>query len=209
MSCEPDAVACLLTSSPHHGLVVLVERAGACVWVSRRACPSRLIVLLFPSGGAFIPVSSWRLVPRLGERGGFCFSSYPDGERMDCGSRLVVSGLMLACLRCRRGDEMMPCSSSAFPPVSYHSMAAGRGACAVSSFGSSSPASCSPLAIALASCRSFDLMRRDERRDGGLLGYRGAARRGSSMSVYNEYDVCDVYKRYKDTRIRGYDGYIW
>lgn len=113
MSCEPDAVACLLTSSPHHGLVVFVERAEACVWVSRRACPSRLIVLLFPSCGAFIPVSPWRLVPRLGERGGFGFSSYPGGERMSCGSRPAVPGLVLACLRCRR--EAMSFSSSVFP----------------------------------------------------------------------------------------------
>lgn len=102
----------------------------------------------------------------------------------------------------------MTCSSSAFPLALYHHMAAWR-----------SLGRCPhlfhcrlllvPGGIALASCRSFDLMRRDERRDGGLLGYRGAARRGSSMSVYNEYDVCDVYKRYKDTKIRGYDGYIW
>lgn len=30
----------------------------------------------------------------------------------------------------------------------------------------------------------------------------------SSMDVYNEYDVCDVYKRYKDTKIQKYDEYM-
>ena len=98
-------------------------------------------------------------------------------------------------------NGVMPFSSSVFSPAPcYHTVAAAW------------LARCSCLAhrrlllvpggIALASCRSFDLMRRDGRRDGWLLGYRGSARRGSAMSVYNEYDVCDVYKRYKDTRIR-------
>lgn len=102
-------------------------------------------------------------------------------------------------------NGVMPFSSSAFPPVSYHPMAAERGACAVSSFGSSSPASCSSLAIALASCRLFD-SRRTGREAGRLLAW--LLWRGSSIDVYNEYDVCDVYKRYKDTRIQGCDGYI-
>lgn len=76
-------------------------------------------------------------------------------------------------------------------------------------FSSSSPASCSPLAIALASCRQFDLT--NETGDGTrgcLLGYCGVAHHASSMNVYNEYDVCDIYKRYKNTRIREYDGYM-
>ena len=46
----------------------------------------------------FIPVSQFRLVSRLGERGGFVFSFYPDGERMGCGSRPAVPGPVLACL---------------------------------------------------------------------------------------------------------------
>lgn len=76
-------------------------------------------------------------------------------------------------------------------------------------FSSSSPASCSPLAIALASCRQFDLT--NETGDGTrgcLLGYCGVAHHASSMNVYNEYDVCDIYKRYKNTRIREYDRYM-
>lgn len=74
MSCEPDTVA------------------------SCRACSPRLIVLLISSGVAFIPVSPFRLVARLGERGGFGFSFYPDGERRGCGSRPAVPGPVLACL---------------------------------------------------------------------------------------------------------------
>lgn len=35
---------------------------------------------------------------RLGERGGFGFSFYPDGERRGCGSRPAVPGPVLACL---------------------------------------------------------------------------------------------------------------
>lgn len=62
------------------------------------------------------------------------------------------------------------------------------------------------VAIALASCHSFDSIR--GRRDGRPLGYCGVAHNASSMNVYNEYDVCDIYKRYKDTRIREYDGYM-
>lgn len=73
-------------------------------------------------------------------------------------------------------NGVMSFSSSAFPPVYYHPMAAERGACAVSSFGSSSPASCS---LGYRSCLGpliqFD--GRNGRRDGGLLGYRGVARR--------------------------------
>lgn len=76
-------------------------------------------------------------------------------------------------------------------------------------FGSSSPASCSPLAIALASCRQFDLTNgTGDGTRGCLLGYCGVAHHASSMDVYNEYDVCDIYKRYKNTRIREYDGYM-
>lgn len=102
----------------------------------------------------------------------------------------------------------MPFSSSAFPPAPYHPMAAGRKAVRRSPFGSSSPASC-PCGIALAPCRLFDWMRRGGRRGDWLLMYRGVVHHVSSIDVYNEYDVCDVYKRYKDTRIREYDRYIW
>lgn len=45
---------------------------------------------------------------------------------------------------------------------------------------------------------SFD-SRRAEREAGRLLAW--LSWRGSLIDVYNEYDVCDVYKRYKDTRI--------
>ena len=48
----------------------------------------------------------------------------------------------------------------------------------------------------------------DGRRGGGMLGYRDGARHDLSIDVYNEYDICDVYKRYKNTRIREYDGYM-
>lgn len=37
-----------------------------------------------------MPVSSGRLVARLGERGGFGFLFYPGRERMGGGSRLAV-----------------------------------------------------------------------------------------------------------------------
>ena len=86
-------------------------------------------------------------------------------------------------------------------------MAAWRGVVRRPPFGSSSPASCLG-AVALASCRLSDLRRRDGRRGGGLLGYRGVAHHSSSIDVYNEYDVCDVYEIYKDTRIREYDEYM-
>lgn len=135
-------------------------------------------------------VSSCRLVARLGERGGFCFSFYPG----DCEwSEVLVSssrGLAFVCLRCRRG--MWRCRS-------HHrcSRLAHR------------RLFLAPGGIALASCRLPDLRRRDERRDDGcLLGYRRAAHHVSSMNVYNEYDVCDVYERYKDTRIRECDRYM-
>ena len=110
------------------------------------------------------------------------------------------------------GMGAMPFSSSAFPPAPYHHMAAGRVAVRrpppppiwliVACF-------LVPGAVALASCRSFDSRRTGREAGGGLLGYRGVAHHASSMNVYNEYDVCDLYKRYKDTRIREYDGYMW
>ena len=103
----------------------------------------------------------------------------------------------------------MPFLSSVFPPAPYHPMAAGH-----------LIVRCPCLAhrrlllvlggIALASCRLFD-SRRTGREAGRLLAW--LLWRGSSIDVYNEYDVCDVYKRYKDTRIQGYkdtriQGYI-
>lgn len=74
MSCESDAVA------------------------SCRACPPRLIVLLVSSGGASCSSRRGVSSSRLGERGGFGFSFYPDGERMSCGSRPAVPVAVLACL---------------------------------------------------------------------------------------------------------------
>lgn len=64
---------------------------------------------------------------RLGERGGFCFSSYPGGERMSCGSCPAVPGLGRCLLVLMpSGDGAMPFSSSVFPPAPYHPMAAGH-----------------------------------------------------------------------------------
>lgn len=169
-------------------LVPHVLRAGA----AGRACPSHLIVLLASSGGAFIPVSSWRLVARLGERGGFGFSFYPDGERRGCGSRPAVPGPVLACLDAvgEWGDVVLVIGVPACFLSSYGCGALGL--CGVPPpFGSSSSASCSPgYRSRLGPLIRFDGL--NGRRDGGLLGYRGVAHHVSSIGVYNEYDVCDV-----------------
>lgn len=107
------------------------------------------------------------------------------------------------------GDGAVPFSSSAFPPAPYHPMAAGRGAVRRPHFGSSLPASHSRRLSLLPRAAHSIRGGRDGRRGGWcLLGYYGVAHHASSMNVYNEYDVCDVYKRYKDTKIREYDGYM-
>lgn len=78
-----------------------------------------------------------------------------------------------------------------------------------SPFGSSLPASRSRWLSLLPRAAHSIRGGRNGRRDGDcLLGYCGVAHRVSSMDVYNEYDVCDVYKRYKNTMIREYDGYM-
>lgn len=108
------------------------------------------------------------------------------------------------------GMGAMPFSSSAFPPAPYHHMAAGRGAVRRPPHLAHRRLFLVPGAVALASCRLSDSRRtgRKAGRRARLLGYCGVAHRVSSMDVYNEYDVCDVYKRYKDIRIRKYDGYM-
>ena len=101
---------------------------------------------------------------------------------MGGGSRLAVPGLVLACpgVVGGWGDAVIACPLSSY----------GCGVCAP----------CGVLycvrrlllvsgAVALASCRLSDLRRRDGRRGGGLLGYRGVVHHVSSMDVYNKYDV--------------------
>lgn len=141
-------------------------------------------------------------------RGGFGFSFHLGGERMGGGSHPAVPGPVLACL-CAVGGGTMPFSPSSFPPALYHPMVAGRKAVRRPPFGSSSPAACSRgCRSCLVSPISIGDGRNGRRRGDCLLGYRHVAHRVSSMGVYNEYDVCDVYKRYKDTMIREYDGYM-
>lgn len=114
-----------------------------------------------------------------------------------------------ACLPLRRRGRAMPFSSSEFPPAPYRPMAAGRGAVRRSPFDSSLPISRSRWLSLLPRAAHSIRGGRDGRLDGGcLLGYRHVAYRVSSIDVYNEYDICDVYKRYKDTMIREYDGYM-
>ena len=151
-------------------------------------------------------VSSHRLV----ERGGFGFSSHLGGERMGGGSRHAVSEPVLACL-----DAVGDGGNAV--------LIIGVPACSLSSYGCGAWGRAAPPphlahrrlflvpgAVALASCRLSDSRRtgRKAGRRARLLGYCGVAHRVSSMDVYNEYDVCDVYKRYKDIRIRKYDGYM-
>lgn len=141
-------------------------------------------------------------------RGGFGFSFHLGGERMGGGSHPAVPGPVLACL-CAVGGGTMPFSPSSFPPAPYRPMAAGRGAVRRPPFGSSLPASRSRWLSLLPRAAHSIRGGRDGRLDGGcLLGYRHVAYRVSSIDIYNEYDVCDVYKRYKDTMIREYDGYM-
>ena len=189
--CFLSGVSCLRSSR----LGCLRRRAWACRSVRLFVPPyrlagrrSRLVMASRSSvswGGAvrfWLLVLSWR-------------------ERMGGGSRLTVLWPVLACLRCRRG--MWRCRA--------HHRFIGVSACSLSSYGYGAwgragvpgLARCRLLpAIPLSSrIGSPDERRRDGRRDGGLLGYRGVVRRGSSIDVYNEYDVCDVYKRYKNTRI--------
>ena len=64
--------------------------------MARGAVIARFVSRLVGRGVMF--VSPFRLVARLGERGGFGFSFYPDGERRGCGSRPAVPGPVLACL---------------------------------------------------------------------------------------------------------------
>ena len=124
--------------------------------------------------------------------------------RLVSSSRRVVSGLV-ACLSWRRfGDGAMPFSSSVFSPVSCHHMASEY----VFVRCHHAAHCCLPLVPrAYRSCL-VPLIRFDEtRREAGRL-LAWLSWRGSSIDVYNEYDVCDVYKRYKDTRIQEYDEYM-
>ena len=152
-------------------------------------------------------VSSHRLV----ERGGFGFSSHLGGERMGGGSRHAVSEPVLACLDAvgDGGNAVLIIGVPACSLSSYGCGACGRAASSPPPIWLIVACFLVPGAVALASCRSFDSRRTGREAGGGLLGYRGVAHHASSMNVYNEYDVCDLYKRYKDTRIREYDGYMW
>ena len=207
-------VACLLVSSWSFFSCCVAGRPFS----SRAASRSRLVVASrwrivigdLPVAVALHACGSpgLRLVSRLVERGGFGFSYYHRREWIGDGSRLAVSGPVLACLLRRRG-RAMPFSSSEFPPAPYRPMAAGRGAVRRPPFGSSLPTSRSRWLSLLPRAAHSIRGGRDGRLDGGcLLGYRHVAYRVSSIDVYNEYDICDVYKRYKDTMIREYDGYM-
>ena len=170
---------------------------------SCRACSPRLIVLLISLSGAFISVSSWRLVARLEGRGGFGFSSYPgDGEW----SEVLVSssrGLAFVCLRCRRG--MWRCRSrhrcSRLLPIIL--WLRGMGSVRCLSFGSSSSASysrgyCSHLVSLV---RLETTGREAGRRDACLdIGVR------LIMPRRLIYIMNMMYAMYiKDTRIQGYE----
>lgn len=130
-------VACLLVSS---GLLFSCRRAwrsfssrGASRWrvviddvpvaVAWRACLSRCVVLLVPSGGAFS--FPFRLVVSgSGEASASRFiTAGADGRRFP--SRRLPGGAVLACL-VAVGGGAMPFSSSAFPPAFYHPMVAGH-----------------------------------------------------------------------------------
>ena len=150
-------------------------------------------------------VSSLRLVGR----GGFGFSFCLGGSGWAAVLVSSVSWPVLACLRYRRGGAM-PCSSSAHRRsrlAPCHHMATGHLSGRASPFGSS-PASCSRVLSALVSYRLSRLEAAGREAGRRMLGYRGVVHHVSSINVYNEYDVCDVYKRYKNTRIRGYDEYM-
>lgn len=91
----------------------------------------------------------------------------------------------------------MSFSSSVFPPAPCHHMAAGRSLVKRLRF-AHRRLLLAPGGIALVSCRLPDLRRRDERRDGCLLSYRGVVRR--LMYIMNM-----MYAMYiKDIKIQEY-----
>lgn len=160
---------------------------GLPVAVALRACGSRGCV------------SSCRLV----ERGRFGFSFHPGGSGWAAVPVLPSRGRCLLA-PASSGDVAMP-----FSPVPYHPMDAGYGLRAVSSIVFVVCFLFPGLSLSSRfACLVRDDGTEDGRRGGGMLGYRGGARHDLSIDVYNKYDVCDVYKRYKNTRIREYDGYI-
>ena len=187
-------------------LIVIILLVGRGSWcrdcsfrlLSRRAerlFPSRRFVSFLVSGSGEALVS--RFIPTVSGGAAVLVSSVSGLGR--CLLVLMPSG----------GGGAMPFSSSTFPPVSYHPMATWYGFRAVSFIWLI--VVCFVFPGLLLSSR-FACPVRDDGTGGGaagcLFGYRRAAHHASSIDIYNEYDVCDVYKRYKDTRIRGYDGYI-
>lgn len=136
----------------------------------------RLVSRLVGRGVMF--VSPFRLVSRLGERGGFVFWFYPGGSGWAAVLVSSVSGLSRCLLVLMpSGDGAMPFSSSTFPPISYHPMATWYGFRAVSFIWFI--VVCFLFSVGYRSClvpsRSIR-GGRNGRRDGCLLGYRGVAR---------------------------------
>ena len=218
LRCPAGRIAWRACSS-HRGLVVLVLRGGASVLVPCGVSFSRLVVASrwrvvigdLPVAVALHACGSpgLRLVSRLVERGGFGFSFYLGGERMGGGSRPAIP-VDCDCLFWFR-REMGQCRSR-------HRRSS---ACFLSSYGCGAWGLCGVLIWLVVACflssaasllprvaHSIGDGRDGSRRGDCLLGYRHVAHCVSSMGVYNEYNVCDVYKRYKDTMIREYDGYM-
>lgn len=200
-------VACLLIPSCPFFSCRRAWRPFSSLGVSRGVSSSMICPLRW-RGVLAVPVVSSRLIVSESEE---VLASHFISAASGWAALLVLPSrwLVIACFWFRR--EMGQCRSR-------HRRSS---ACFLSSYGCGAWGLCGVLIWLVVACflssaasllprvaHSIGDGREGRRRGDCLLGYRHMAHRVSSMGVYNKYDVCDVYKRYKDTMIREYDGYM-